>query len=240
MDKFQYIGIVVVLFLTSVIGALGISKYQHDATKNNILLNVCMKEKNDWQDAYTDLSKTNLVDIIMKLQPRLDPVIAKLVEENTLKYAAEFRLPPRLIIHIINRESGFNPLARSSKGAVGLMQILLKYHGDKLKKLNITPAEAYRVDNNIHLGCWIFREYFDQTHDVEKTLVKYVGGQHDGYINDILIGFTNEAIAGVKDVQKMQETDEGESNTEGETQLERSGEHEEKSSNAEDGPKSEK
>jgi len=238
MHKAQYISVVIVLFLASVIGGLGMSKYQSDKTKLDILLQACTLERIEWQNAYTNLSQTNLVDIILKLQPRLDPVIAKLVEENTLKYSAKFRLPPRLIIHIIHRESRFNPLARSSIGAVGLMQINIKAHKDKLKQLGISAEEAYRIDNNIHLGCWIFREYFNETNDVEKTLTKYVGGNHDAYIKDILTGFTNEAIVGVKDVQRVREADEGESDVETSTESERSGEHEEEPSNAQDSSQS--
>ena len=224
-----------IFIFASIILSLGMSKYRNDSTKYKQLLEACLHERDDWQNAYASLSKTDLLPIILRLQPRLDKKIAIQIEASVLLYSARYKLPPRLIIHIIHRESRFKPLARSNKGAVGLMQIMLKSHKDKLKKMGIKPEEAYHIGNNIQLGCQIFREYFDETHDVEKTLLKYVGGEHNGYVKDILTGFTNEAIVGVKDVQRVQEAEGREQDVEGETESERSGEYEEKSSDAQDG-----
>jgi hypothetical protein len=126
-------------------------------------------------------------------------------------------------------------MVRSKAGAVGLMQIMVKAHKDKLKEMKITAEEAYHIDNNIKLGCWIFREYFNSGNDIKKTLLKYVGGNHEQYVEDILIGFTNEAIVGVKDVQGMREVEEGERGTENKGEHERSGEIEEETSNSKNG-----
>jgi len=226
------IAVTVIFMFAAILGFLGMSKYKNDSYKHKKLLEACLSERDDWQNAYASLSKTDLLPIIHRLQPRLDEKIAIQIEASVLLYSARYKLPPRLIIHIMHRESRFNPLARSNKGAVGLMQINLKAHKDDLKKMGITAEEAYHIGNNIQLGCKIFREYFDETQDVEKTLTKYVGGNHDSYVKDILTGFTNEAIVGVKNVQRVQEIEEGESDVERETEPERSGEHEEKSSDA--------
>jgi len=152
----------------------------------------------EWKEAYEKISSKNLMPIITRLQSRLDPMLAREVSDAIQKYSNEYRLPPELVIHIIDRESRFRPLAKSKAGAVGLMQIMTKAHKDKLKKMNITAEEAYHIENNIKLGCWIFREYFDKEKDIKKTLLRYVGGNHEKYVEDILIAFTNEAIIGVK------------------------------------------
>jgi hypothetical protein len=232
INKYIYTALIFIMFIASVIGGLGMSKYRNDSYKDRRLLEACLHERDEWQNAYTNLSKTNLLPIILRLQPRLDNKIAIQIEAAILLYSARYKLPPRLMVHVMHRESRFNPLAKSSKGAVGLMQIMVKAHKDKLEKMGIKPEEAYHIANNVRLGCWIFRDYFDETNDVEKALLKYVGGNHEKYVNDILIGFTNEAIVGVKNVQRVQENGEGKQDVEGEVESERGGEHEEESSNA--------
>jgi len=223
---------IVVAFILIV--SLGITvgelhKRHQDCLSNNVELT---SEADQWREAYSHYLKTDITPIIKRLQPKLDWKLADRISKQILKYSSEYRLPPNLIIHIINRESGFRPLITSKAGALGLMQVIPKWHEEKLKEMKISKDEVYYIDNNIKLGCWIFREYFDQTGDIEKALKKYVGGSHDVYIKDILTGFANEAIVGVKNVQGMPEIEEGESGVETQTEPKRSGEHEEKSPNA--------
>ncbi len=153
-------------------------------------------EKDDLTEQITTLTKgnKNIVPIINKLRPQLDDKIVEEIAGSIIKNSREYRLPPEFVVYLIKRESGFNVLAKSNKGAVGLMQVLPKWHQDKMKKDGITNSQLYHIDKNIKLGCWIFREYYDETGSVEKALKKYVGGNHNGYINDILIGYTNETI----------------------------------------------
>jgi len=136
----------------------------------------------------------NIVPIIKRLRPQLDDKIIEEISQAIVKYSREYRFPPEFITHLINRESGFDVLAVSNKGASGLMQVLPKYHEDKMKKMGITNGQLFHIDNNIKLGCWILREYYNDTGSIEKALTKYVGGNHNGYINDILNGYTNETI----------------------------------------------
>jgi hypothetical protein len=195
------------LLLVSVIST-GLATDYYASWKEEIGLRAeSQRMMSEWKEAYERVSRKDLMPIITRLQSRLDPVLAREVSDAIQKYSSEYRLPPELIIHIIDRESRFRPLVRSSAGAVGLMQIMTKVHTDKLKEMNITAEEAYHIDNNIKLGCWIFREYFDKAKDIEKALTRYVGGSHEKYVKDILVAFTNEAIIGVKVERKDNETE---------------------------------
>jgi soluble lytic murein transglycosylase-like protein len=147
----------------------------------------------------------NIVPIINKLRPQLDHKIVGEISEAIVKYSREYRFPPEFVTHLIHRESAFNVLAVSNKGAVGLMQVLPKYHEDKMKKLGINSSQLFHIDNNVKLGCWILRDYYNNTGSIEKALTKYVGGSHNGYINDILTGFTNETIPRTNEHQKKGE-----------------------------------
>ena len=137
---------------------------------------------------------TTVVPILIKLRPQLDHAVAEEISKAILKYSTEYRLPPEFVVHLMKRESGFNTLATSKAGAVGLMQVMPKAHRDKMKKLGITSAQLFHIDNNVRLGCMILRDYYNLTGSIEKALKRYVGGTHASYTQDILIGYTNETI----------------------------------------------
>ncbi len=208
---------------------------QRDINTQKHAIQQLVFEADEWRGAYERVSRTDILPIIMRLQSRLDPVLARQVADAIQLYSNEYKLPPELVIHLLNRESRFRPMVRSKAGAVGLMQIMTKAHPEKLKEMNIKPEEAYHIDNNIKLGCWIFREYFDKEKDIEKALKRYVGGNHETYVKDILVAFTNEVIVGVKDVQGMREVEEGNRGTETQDESQRNGEFKEDTINTKNG-----
>jgi soluble lytic murein transglycosylase-like protein len=89
--------------------------------------------------------------------------------------AAElFRLDPYLVLAVIAVESRFNPLAESSAGAKGLMQIMAEVHMEKFQALGggdlvLTPWA------NIRVGATILREYLDRYRNLDSALRAYVG-----------------------------------------------------------------
>ena len=137
---------------------------------------------------------TTVAPIIKRLKPRLDPSIIQSIDKAIVKYSGQYQIPPEFVVYLMDRESDFRLKAISSVGAIGLMQIFPKYHGDKMEELGISYLEVYEIDHNIHLGCWILREYLDQTGSIDKALTRYVGGKHPTYVTDILSGFANEMI----------------------------------------------
>jgi soluble lytic murein transglycosylase-like protein len=90
------------------------------------------------------------------------------------KAAANFRLDPYLLLAVISIESGFNPLAESSAGAVGLMQIMPKAHLDRLKAFG-GPKQALDPWVNLQVGASILREYIDRFGSEQMGLQAYVG-----------------------------------------------------------------
>lgn len=229
---------IVGFIIVTAFGVGAIADYREYINETKGVIKQLVLDIDEWRKAYEKCSRTDTLPIIMRLQSRLDPTLARQVADAIQKYSSEYKLPPGLVIHIIDRESRFRPMVRSKAGAVGLMQIMIKAHKDKLKEMGITPEEAYHVDNNIKLGCWIFREYFDKEKDIEKALTRYVGGNHEKYVKDILVAFTNESIVGVKDVQGMREVEEGNRGTEAENKSQRNGELEKGSTDSKNGTQS--
>jgi soluble lytic murein transglycosylase-like protein len=93
--------------------------------------------------------------------------------------AAEVGLDPLLVLAVIAIESRFNPIAESVMGAKGLMQIIPKYHLDKLRAAGGEHA-VLDPESNIHVGTRILQEYVYRTGTLEAGLQVYNGGLRDG------------------------------------------------------------
>lgn len=74
------------------------------------------------------------------------------------KTAREFTVDPLLVVAVIAVESRFNPLSQSESGAQGLMQLIPRYHRDKL------PAGAGKLPFfdpviNVRVGTMALRDF---------------------------------------------------------------------------------
>jgi soluble lytic murein transglycosylase-like protein len=93
--------------------------------------------------------------------------------------AEEVGLDPLLVLAVIAVESRFNPIAESGMGAKGLMQIIPKYHLDKLRAAGGEDA-VFDPESNIHVGARILQEYVYRTGTLEAGLQFYNGAFRDG------------------------------------------------------------
>ncbi|MGH8757579.1 MAG: transglycosylase SLT domain-containing protein [Burkholderiales bacterium] len=88
-------------------------------------------------------------------------------------------LDPLLIIAVMAVESRFNPIAESVAGAKGLMQVIPRYHMEKIiasggEKTVLEP------ETNILLGARILREYIVRSGDLAAGLQMYNGSLDKG------------------------------------------------------------
>lgn len=90
----------------------------------------------------------------------------------------QFQLDPLLIIAVIAIESRFNPIAESPAGAKGLMQIIPKFHGDKLEAYGGEDA-VFEPAANIQVGARILKEYLRRTGHLGMALQMYAGALDD-------------------------------------------------------------
>jgi soluble lytic murein transglycosylase-like protein len=90
----------------------------------------------------------------------------------------ELQLDPLLILAVMAVESRFNPIAESVAGAKGLMQIIPRYHLDKLESRGGEQA-VLQPEINIRVGAEILREYFERTGDLTEALKLYNGSSWD-------------------------------------------------------------
>ena len=85
-------------------------------------------------------------------------------------YSVQYEIDPNLIFRLIKVESTFNRKARSKADGQGLMQVVPKWHREKLKGKNL-----YSVKDNIEVGAQILRQYKDQYSTVNRALRAYNG-----------------------------------------------------------------
>ncbi len=100
----------------------------------------------------------------------------------------ESGLDPLLVMAVIAIESRFNPIAESVAGAKGLMQIIPKYHGDKLAPFGGEKA-VFDPESNIRVGTRILKEYLTRTGNLGIALQMYAGAlddDSDAYTNKVL------------------------------------------------------
>ena len=86
----------------------------------------------------------------------------------------ESKVDPLLILAVMAVESRYNPVAESNMGAKGLMQVIPRFHGDKLIEHG---GESALLDPqvNIQVGAQILREYLRRFGETETALQMYAG-----------------------------------------------------------------
>lgn len=95
--------------------------------------------------------------------------------------ASQLQLDPLFILSMIKAESSYKPSATSYVGARGLMQVMPRWHHDKLKGRN-----PYAIDVNIEVGTKIWDACLDKTNgNVYKALSCYSGGASKRYSKKI-------------------------------------------------------
>ena len=114
----------------------------------------------------------------------MEPRLRKLVKERDERLeilkqvycethrTGQTRLPPGLVMGVIQIESRFDRYAVSSAAAVGLMQVMPFWP----EKLGMRRFELVRIAPNIRMGCAILRYYLQWEHnDVRRALARYNG-----------------------------------------------------------------
>jgi soluble lytic murein transglycosylase-like protein len=109
---------------------------------------------------------------------RIAAEAAEMLVGITYDTGQQVGLDPLLILAVMAVESRFNPIAESGMGAKGLMQVIPKYHPDKLGAREQGKGALYPT-TNIRVGTRVLKEYIDATGSLEAGLQKYNGSLRD-------------------------------------------------------------
>jgi len=105
-------------------------------------------------------------------------------KEKIIAASNQKQVDPALISAIVFVESRFNPKAQSSKGALGLMQVMPqtgKWVAEKIALPDFTDHNLLNPNLNIDIGIWYFRYLIDHFNQNEAlALAAYNAGM--GYV----------------------------------------------------------
>ena len=117
---------------------------RHTQTTDRLLKNMDKEHQIAIEEALRNRAATEgsmfrhkLALTIRQLQPKLDPKLVEKITDYVITEAEMGNFDPILITALIYEESAFDPMARSKKGAIGLMQVRYKvWKGSTLFKEN--------------------------------------------------------------------------------------------------------
>jgi len=128
----------------------------------------------------------------------LSPEQARLAEHLAAKYskplelvqtavrsawreAQVHNLSPLLVLAIIETESGFRHQVVNTYGAMGLMQVVPRWHPEKLSPFE-ESSQLLNPEVNIRVGTQILAEYLERKNgNLPRALAKYSGGASSYY-----------------------------------------------------------
>jgi len=104
-------------------------------------------------------------------------------------HASNYSLDPALLAAVIYQESRFRADAKSSSGAIGLMQLLpstARGIADRTGGTRFRVGDLYDPEINVRYGSWYLRHLLDKYGDVPTALAAYNAGQRtvDGWLAD--------------------------------------------------------
>lgn len=103
---------------------------------------------------------------------KISPSIAKRITNSVVHHAQRTGIEVKTILGIIMKESTFNAKAKNGYGAVGLMQVVPRYHKDKIAGRDIT-----RIETNIEVGTTILKNCLDASGNKTRALSCYSGNK---------------------------------------------------------------
>ncbi len=161
------------LFLYTLLYAspLHAATQEHPEPELRKLLVKAINEADSFKDRFD--AEVWLTDMSRRLTRKLPDTQTRLDLLKNIHYeASRVKLPPELVLAVIEVESNFDRWAISVAGAQGLMQIMPFW----LKEIGRPDDNLFHVRTNLRMGCTILRYYLDKSKgDLTHALARYNG-----------------------------------------------------------------
>lgn len=162
--KIQHVLLCIAL---TVLGFVCINTY---AQQNNLVISETQRLRQE---------KTALAEwIVQHTKANKQPISgikARKIVDYVYEYSAIHKTDPLLVLAMMRNESGFRDTAKSPYGAKGLMQVVPRYHREKL-----SGRDPFDKETSIDVGIQVLKEYLDASNgQLRPALRKYSGQKHD-------------------------------------------------------------
>lgn len=136
-----------------------------------------------WQMKPADQKNVAAIALYILHQNRsIDPATAWREAVSFVHYSNKYEVPLTLSVAVANAESHFNPDARSSYGAIGVMQVVWRIHTNLLRAHNIhSEKELHDPEKGIAAGTMLLSRYLKAYGSTQRALGRYYGGPLEKY-----------------------------------------------------------
>lgn len=150
--------------------AAAAASQEHDPALR-LRLKAALTEPISFEDRYD--AEVWLTDMASRLARKVpDPEERIEILQAVHREAVRAKLPPEMVLAVIDVESGFQRYAVSRANAQGLMQIMRFW----LKELEMPGHSLLDIQDNIRMGCTILRYYYDMENgNWNRALARYNG-----------------------------------------------------------------
>jgi Ni/Co efflux regulator RcnB len=139
-----------------------------------------------------DVKVTKVATWYMEKNPRLWLSLALYMAEATVAASEEYKVPLKIMVGVITKESEANPFAKSFTGAAGTSQIDFKAHKDTFPTIK-TARDRYDPKYNTMCGAYLMQDYIKK-YGVKNALHAYnlgenafkKGKRNPNYVRDVL------------------------------------------------------
>jgi soluble lytic murein transglycosylase-like protein len=132
-------------------------------------------------EALKERRVARLEDHLFSRMPGLDPALHEDLARAILSETEAARLDPLLVLAVIQVESGYDPAAQSSAGAVGLMQLLPATMRREAERLGLDELDGLDPVDNVRAGVRYLRRCLDSYPDLDLALMAYNAGPNRLY-----------------------------------------------------------
>lgn len=191
LDVFSPRRTVILLVFVLSIFALYVSEH-----KDNLLIGETIAHQHVKVGPKVDKTQV-AIEKFIATNTSLDKRVIKEYATLINKHSKEYDVDPFLIAGLMKVESRFDRYAVSDAGALGLTQVMPRWHRDKIKKLIVKFGyfNPFEPEHNIAMGTMIYAEYKKLSKGNRvNALLRYNGSLHHDaptYAKAVLVEYKN-------------------------------------------------
>jgi hypothetical protein len=133
------------------------------------------------QEKAKEIEHRGVAHYIKKTNPALTDDDALSFARYAVEAANTFKLKLPVFLALIKHESGFKPEIASNMGAMGLTQVIPKWHHERIAEARklLNAYSIYEPKLNLYVGAWALSDFIKESRNLEEGLLRYNGSLDD-------------------------------------------------------------